>query len=304
MEIIHLDKRKTLKSPVAVALGYFDGLHTGHQAVISNAVDYAKKNHIKSAVMTFSTNPKRFLNKSLATNLLTPLTEKTELLEQLGVDLLLILPFNDEIAKMKPDEFIKEFLIEQGARYVTTGFDFRFGRNGAGNSYLLKNYEQIFGLNIVPKMELNALKIGTTQIREYLSQGDVNKAHHMLGRPYSLTGIVVKGRQKGREIGFPTANIKINEEYVIPKEGVYAVKVYIDEGEYMGMCNIGHNPTFNYTANLSIEVNILDFNADIYGKTIKLEFFERLRGEQAFNSLEELLEQLTKDRKKTSQILK
>jgi len=302
MEIIHIDK-KTAKYPMAVALGYFDGLHMGHQAVILNAVHYAKQHHIRSAVITFSINPKFFLKKLATPYLLTPMSEKIAILKKLGVDQLLILPFDETIACMKPEDFIKKYLIEEKVCYVSTGFDFRFGKNGAGNITLLEKYEEVFKLDVTPKLRLGTTKIGATQIRDYLLQGDVQEVCQMLGRPYSLSGMVIKGNQKGRSIGFPTANIELKEQFLVPKKGVYAVKAYVGKGSYRGMCNIGHNPTFNYTDGLSIEVYLLDFNEDIYGETIRIEFIKYLRSEQKFQSIDDLMKQLKGDCKAVREII-
>lgn len=296
MEIINLNKDNFSKEPLAIALGYFDGVHLGHQAVILNAVRYSRKHQIKSAVLTFSINPKHFFNKVGSTDLLTPKEEKIKLFQQLGVDQLIILPFNKQLSRMMPDEFIKEYLIAQGVCYISTGFDFRFGRHGAGDVTVLKKYEEVFKLQTTPKLEFGKMKIGTTQIREYLTEGAVEKAAQMLGRPYSLTGKVVKGNQRGSEIGFPTANIRLDEDFVVPQKGVYAARVYVKNKVYNGMCNIGHNPTFNYSEAVSIEVNLLDFNEDIYGETVRVEFIKRLRSERRFQSIAELMDQLQSDR--------
>ena len=299
MEIIHLNTKAN--QPIAVALGYFDGLHLGHQAVIADVVRYAKANNMTSAVMTFSTNPKLFLNKLPTTKLLTPQSEKIHLLKQLSVDQLMILPFDEEMAHMSATAFIANYLIQQNVGYVAVGFDFRFGHQGAGDIHLLQEYQE-FKLSVVPRQNVAEIKIGTTGIRKYLEVGEVAKVAAMLGRSYSLTGTVIKGNQRGRTIGFPTANLRLDEEYVIPKKGVYAVNVYVLGQLYMGVCNIGHNPTFNFTEVPTIEVYVLDFDEMIYGEVVRLEFLAFLRMEQKFSGAIALKKQLQLDVKATQDI--
>ncbi len=296
MEVIHLNLTQEVEKSLSVALGYFDGLHLGHQAVIKEAVDYANAHQMRSAVMTFSPSPNIFLKKLESNRLLTPYQEKVKLLNDLGVDALIILPFNEELANMSADEFIKRYLIKQGVSHVSTGFDFRFGKMGEGEVELLGTYSNQFSLNVTPKYELEHEKIGATEIKRYLAEGNIHKVTQMLGRPYRLHGSIVTGQQRGREIGFPTANLQLSGEYVIPKKGVYAVEVEVEGKRYIGMCNIGHNPTFNFNDQVSIETYILDFNEDIYGKELTLYFFDYLREEKRFASIEELMQQLNDDR--------
>ena len=295
MEVIHLNLSKKLDQPIAVALGYFDGLHLGHQAVIKEVVDYVKAHQMRSAVMTFSPSPNIFLKKLDSDRLLTPYQEKVSRLTELGVDELIILPFNEALANMRAIDFIERYLIQYGVAHVSTGFDFRFGRMGEGEVELLGGYSDRFSLNVTPKYELEQEKIGATEIKRYLADGNIKKVTQMLGRPYRIHGMVVSGQQRGRQIGFPTANLQLSEDYVIPKKGVYAVEVEIEGQRYVGMCNIGHNPTFNFNDQVSIETYILDFSEDIYGKEMTLDFCEYLREEKRFGSIAELMKQLEAD---------
>ena len=295
MEVIHLKLSKKLDQPIAVALGYFDGLHLGHQAVIKEVVDYAKAHQMRSAVMTFSPSPNIFLKKLDSERLLTPYQEKVSRLTELGVDELIILPFNETLANMRAIDFVERYLIQYGVAHVSTGFDFRFGRMGEGEVELLRDYSDQFSLNVIPKYELEQEKIGATEIKRYLADGNIKKVTQMLGRPYRMHGMVVSGQQRGRQIGFPTANLQLSENYVIPKKGVYAVEVEIKGKRYAGMCNIGHNPTFNFNDQVSIETYILDFSEDIYGKEMTLDFYEYLREEKRFGSIGELMKQLEED---------
>lgn len=296
MEIIQLQKPLGATKGIAIALGYFDGLHRGHQGIIENVVAHAKANQLVSAVMTFSTNPKLFLKKTADTGLLTPMQEKIEVLAHLGVNQLLVLPFDEDMARMEPESFIETYLLANNVRYVATGPDFCFGNKGSGNIQLLKQYEGNFQLEVATKLEFQDKKIGATEIKDCLGMGDVVAARDMLGRPYGVSGLVIKGNQKGRTIGFPTANIKVSPDYYLPRPGVYGVEVYLRGHRYHGMCNIGHNPTFNFTGRLSVEVNLFDFDEDIYGQTLRLEFIKYLRSERKFSSIEDLTGQLERDR--------
>lgn len=297
MEVLNLNQPSFDKTEgLSVALGYFDGLHIGHQEVIKEAVCYAKAHGLKSAVMTFSPNPNVILKKLSCEHLLTPPKEKLRLLTALDVDYLIILTFNQDLATLSASDFINRYLIDLNVLHVSTGFDFRFGKKGEGSVELLKQYHEQFSLNVTKKQEIEGEKIGATEIKSYLAVGHIEKANDMLGRPYAISGTVISGQQKGRQIGFPTANIGLNASYIIPKNGVYAVRVTVLDQSYAGMCNIGHNPTFNFIDNVSVEVHILDFNHDIYGKEIKVEFYHRLRDEERFSSIEALMTQLNQDR--------
>ena len=209
----------------------------------------------------------------------------------------MILTFNEELASLRAIDFIERYLVKMKVEHVSTGFDFRFGKKGEGSVELLRQYPEKFSLNVTDKKEIEGEKIGATEIKSYLAVGNIEKANEMLGRPYTLCGTVISGQQKGRQIGFPTANVATTEAYIIPKNGVYAVRVWVKGQSYAGMCNIGHNPTFNFIDNVSVEVHILDFNQDIYGQEMKVEFYHRLRDEERFSSIEALMTQLNHDRK-------
>lgn len=298
MKVLNLNQTSfNSEEGLSVALGYFDGLHIGHQLVIKEAIEYAKKNGLKSAVMTFSPNPNVILKKLSSEHLITPPTEKVRLLTELGVDYLMILTFNEELASLRAIDFIERYLVKMKVEHVSTGFDFRFGKKGEGSVELLRQYPEKFSLNVTDKKEIEGEKIGATEIKSYLAVGNIEKANEMLGRPYTLCGTVISGQQKGRQISFPTANVATTEAYIIPKNGVYAVRVWVKGQSYAGMCNIGHNPTFNFIDNVSVEVHILDFNQDIYGQEMKVEFYHRLRDEERFSSIEALMTQLNHDRK-------
>ncbi|MGL4338509.1 MAG: riboflavin biosynthesis protein RibF [Turicibacter sp.] len=305
MDVVNFtDKALQVEGPISIALGYFDGLHLAHQEVIGAAVAYGREHHIKSAVLTFSPNPNVILKKLDCEHLLTPHTEKVKRLAELGVDYLIILPFDEKMAQMGADDFIQTYLIGLNVLHVVTGFDFRFGKFGEGDVSVLKRYSSEFKVTVIEKRELSSEKIGATQIKGYLAVGNVEKVSHMLGRPYRLTGTVVTGQQKGRLIGCPTANLHLLDSFICPAKGVYAVKVIAAGKSFMGMCNIGHNPTFNFIEEVSIEVHILNFNGDLYGQELSIDFYQYLRSEKKFNSISELMEQLEIDRNQVATYFK
>lgn len=279
-----------------ITIGNFDGVHKGHQVLIKEAVQFANKKNLKSVVFTFDNHPANYFEnkhiKSIITN-----NEKINRIKSLGVDILVIIPFDSYMTKISPIEFIKGVLIDKlGARKIIVGHDFTFARRKEGNTKLLKemSFKYGFELEIVNPIKVNDIRVSSTYIRQLVAEGSVDKVNKYLGYHCEIKGNVIKGKQLGRTIGFPTANIEINDDLLIPNNGIYATKVYVHNDVYYGATNIGYNPTVNGDK-LSIETNILEFDEDIYGQVIKIEFLERIRDEKKFNSLEELKAQLKKD---------
>lgn len=279
-----------------ITIGNFDGVHKGHQVLIKEAVQFANKRNLKSVVFTFDNHPANYFEnkhiKSIITN-----NEKINRIKSLGVDILVIIPFDSYMTKISPIEFIKGVLIDKlGARKIIVGHDFTFARRKEGNTKLLKEMSSKYGfeLEIVNPIKVNDIRVSSTYIRQLVAEGSVDKVNKYLGYHCEIKGNVIKGKQLGRTIGFPTANIEINDDLLIPNNGIYATKVYVHNDVYYGATNIGYNPTVNGDK-LSIETNILEFDEDIYGQVIKVEFLERIRDEKKFNSLEELKAQLKKD---------
>ncbi len=295
MKVIEFESITALTDQLSIALGYFDGVHVAHQCVIEKAVANSVAHQRKSAVLTFSPNPNVVLKKIEQTTLLTPFSEKTRVLTNLGVDYLIIVPFTKDLAHLEPEAFISHILKPLNVKHVVTGFDFKFGRLGLGTVETLKQFTSLFSVEVVDKQMVENEKIGTTQIKAYLSKGDVTMVANMLGRPYRIKGQVVTGQQKGREIGFPTANLALSEPFEVPARGVYVVRAWVRGQGYEAMCNIGHNPTFNYNENISIEVHVLDFEGDIYGEELEIEFLTFVREEQKFSSIQALMTQLAAD---------
>lgn len=283
-------------SKSVVTIGNFDGVHKGHQVLIKKTVKFANENNLKSIVFTFENHPINYFKNKKIKNIITN-SEKISKIKKLGIDILIMIPFDSYMTKISPLEFIKEILIDKlDAKKIIVGHDFTFARRKEGNIKILKemSFKYRFDLEIVNSIDINDIRVSSTHIRQLVDNGDVDKVNKYLGYNFLIKGKIIKGKQLGRTIGFPTANIKINDDLLIPKKGVYVTSVYIDDNIYYGATNIGYNPTVKGES-LSIETNILEFSEDIYGKIIKLEFLERIRDEKKFNSIDELKLQLKKD---------
>ncbi|MHA6484351.1 bifunctional riboflavin kinase/FAD synthetase [Paenibacillus sp. strain BS8-2] len=288
----------TQEKPVAIAIGHFDGVHRGHQNVIRQAVQTAREQGMLSAVMTFSPHPKEVLGHGdQYYSCLTPLSKKKELFEELGVDLMYVMRFDLSFAAVSPAEFVNDVLRPLGVRHAVVGFDFTFGYKGAGNAAaLLELCEGDIGVSIVEPLYENDVKVSSTYTRESLELGDLMMANGLLGRPYEVTGTVVHGDGRGRTIGFPTANLELHDPYVAPRLGVYAITASIDGVSYQGVLNHGMKPTFNKSEIKPVmEANLFDFDQDIYGKEMTVQFNHFIRPEQKFSSIDELINQIAID---------
>ncbi|MCZ0755416.1 bifunctional riboflavin kinase/FAD synthetase [Anoxybacillus sp. J5B_2022] len=285
--------------PTVMALGYFDGVHLGHQQVIQTAVQIAAEAGYKSAVMTFHPHPSVVLGKKEQhVQLITPLQEKERLIAELGVDYLYIVEFTPSFAELLPQQFVDQYMIGFHVKHVVAGFDFTYGRLGKGTMETLPFHSrEQFTYTTVPKLARNGEKISSTYIRQLLKNGDVHQLPNLLGRFYTVKGTVVDGEKRGRTIGFPTANIELADDYLLPAFGVYAVKIHIGKEAYNGVCNVGYKPTFHAERHGQphIEVHIFDFADDIYGQTVTIEWHKRLRSEQKFSSIEQLVKQIERD---------
>ncbi|WP_168122207.1 bifunctional riboflavin kinase/FAD synthetase [Paenibacillus sp. HB172176] len=300
-----LDERFRGK-PISLAIGHFDGVHRGHQNVIRHAEAVARENGMLSAVMTFSPHPKEVLGHGdQYFSCLTPLGKKTELLDELGIDLMFVMQFDLSFAAVKPEQFVDEVLRPLGVKHTVVGFDFTFGNKGLGNAELLKELcKDDIEVHIVEPLYEQSVKISSTYTRQSLEQGEVMMATTLLGRPYEVSGMVVHGDGRGRTIGFPTANLELDGPYVAPRLGVYAITAWIDGVKHNGVLNFGMKPTFNKKTVMPVmEAHLFDFGEDIYGKSIKLQFKDFIRPEQKFNSIAELIEQIGNDSAKAKQLL-
>lgn len=283
-----------------LTLGTFDGVHIGHKKILERITQNTENGKYESLVLTFFPHPRMVLQEKSEIKLLNTITEKSKLLEATGIENLVIHPFNESFSRLTAEEFVHSILVDQfHIQKIIIGHDHRFGRNRTANidDLIAFGHEYGFEVEQISAQEIQDVSVSSTKIRKALNEGNMSLANDYLGYNYFLSGEVVQGKQLGRTIGFPTANIEINDEYkLIPKAGVYVVKVLIDQKEVSGMMNIGFNPTVNGQKQ-TIEVNLFDFNADIYGKKIQVSLLQYLRDEQKFGSVDLLKEQLHLDRK-------
>ncbi|WP_276379584.1 bifunctional riboflavin kinase/FAD synthetase [Flavobacterium sp. H4147] len=281
-----------------LTLGTFDGVHIGHKKILERITQNTENGKYESLVLTFFPHPRMVLQEKSEIKLLNTISEKTKLLEATGIENLIIHPFDESFSRLTAEEFVHSILVDQfHIHKIIIGHDHRFGRNRTANIDNLIAFGAEYGFEVeqITAQEIQDVSVSSTKIRKALQEGNMNLANDYLGYDYFLTGEVVKGKQLGRTIGFPTANIQIDEEYkLIPKNGVYVVKAFIDDLEVYGMMNIGFNPTINGQKQ-TIEVNLFDFDADIYGKKIEVSLLQYLREEQKFGSLDLLKAQLNKD---------
>ena len=288
-EIEHFDKS-------VVTIGKFDGIHKGHEVLIEKAVDYSKKEKLTSIVLTFKNSPISYFSNIITREIITEV-EKMNKLDSLDVDVTIDIPFNKDMAEISAEEFVKEILVNKlSAKKLIIGHDFAFAKNREGTPSVLKVLGKKYGFDVevISPVVIDNIRVSSTYVKDLIYAGRVEEVKKYLGRNYTIEGIVICAKQLGRTLGFPTANISLQENIIIPKRGIYATKVHIGDEVYIGATNIGYNPTVN-GKKISIETNILQFDKDIYGKTIKLEFLERIRDEKKFKDLDELKIQLKMD---------
>ena len=296
----HIDEFRALDNAVATT-GTFDGVHIGHRTILKRLRESADKHGGESVLLTFHPHPRLVLQPDLDLKLITNLEEKVELLSDCGVDHLIIHPFTREFSRLSSLEFIRSFMVKGiGVQKLVIGYDHHFGRNREGSFEHLKEFGPVYGFEVeeIPAQDVNHVKVSSTKIRKALLEGDITTSNKYLTQPYRLSGYVVRGNKLGRSIGYPTANISLEEEHkMIPKDGVYAVKVRVGENAEMheAMCNIGIRPTVKGTSK-TIEAHLFDYEKDIYGEMVTVFFYKFLREEQKFESVEGLREQLHKDK--------
>ena len=279
-----------------VTIGKFDGIHKGHEVLIEKTVDYSKQEKLTSIVLTFKNNPISYFSNIITREIITE-DEKMNKLKLLGVDVVIDIPFNKDMAEISAENFVKEILINKlGVKKLIIGHDFAFAKNREGTPPILKILGKKYGFDVevIAPVVINNVRVSSTYVKDLIYAGRVDEIENYLGRNYTIEGTVIHAKKLGRTIGFPTANLKLESNLIIPKRGIYATKVYIGDEVYIGATNIGYNPTVN-GEKISVETNILKFDQDIYGKTIKLEFLERIRDEKKFNDLNELKIQLKMD---------
>ncbi|MCK4648300.1 bifunctional riboflavin kinase/FAD synthetase [bacterium] len=303
--VLGIDKIRKRHKKGILALGTFDGVHLGHQKVIKSLKRRAKDLRKKSIVLTFDIHPLKMIDPAKCPPLLTPKEEKINLIQNLGVDILILANFNRRFSSLSPEKFIKDILIDRlGIEEVFAGKDFAFGRGETGDIVFLKKKSRDcgFGVKIIPPEKVGKKIISSTKIRELIKEGKVKKAAFLLGRPYALYGRVIHGESRGKELGYPTANIRPHHE-IIPSDGVYLGRIKVRGRDRDGLLNIGTQPTFHKRGARIIETYIFNFNGRIYGRDIKVSFLQRIRDEIAFKSPEALKTQIRKDIIKARKIL-
>lgn len=290
-----------------MTIGTFDGVHIGHRKILDKIINHASNTELKSAVLTFFPHPRMVLQKDADIKLLNTIDEKIAILEELGLDILVIHPFTIKFSRLTATEFVRDILVNtMNIKKVIIGYDHRFGRNRTANITDLVAFGNAldFTVDEIPAQEIEDVSVSSTKIRKALEEGDVETANSYLGYAYMLTGTIVKGKGIGKQLGYPTANLHIAEQYkLIPKNGAYTVKCILNGQTVYGMMNIGFNPTVNGTEK-SIEINFFDFDADLYGKKIQVAIIARLRDEHKFESVAALQTQLAKDKESSLQFIK
>ncbi|HBM81221.1 MAG: bifunctional riboflavin kinase/FAD synthetase [Clostridiales bacterium] len=293
-----IDDRAFSNIHTACALGFFDGVHIGHQNLIRVLKDMAFRQNQKTVVFTFEKHPMTILNKGKAPELITSNSEKARIIGGLGIDILYFTKVDEGFLNMQPEDFINDILIKKfNVSTIVTGFNFRFGKNGRGDCGFLMKFckERNIRFKVVEPVSIDGMIVSSTLIRELIKNGNIKTANKLLGRHYLMEGRVIHGKRRGHLLGFPTANIDIDKGMIAPKNGVYITKTEIDGTLKAGITNIGYNPTFG-NKKISVETNIMGFDSDIYGKYIRLYFYDMIREEIKFNNISELKNQISHDK--------
>ncbi|MDI6785836.1 MAG: bifunctional riboflavin kinase/FAD synthetase [bacterium] len=303
-DILNFKSKVFKKQGSIITAGVFDGVHYGHQNIIKEVVKESNSKNLISAVLTFYPHPLQIITKS-APRLISSLDERIKLLKELGVSKVLLVNFNQEIANLSPEDFVSQILIDKlGMKKIWVGEDHTFGIKQRGNIDLLKKMSQKynFEVNRVPSLRIDDTIISSSLIRKFIEDGDIKKANQFLNHSFCITGRVIKGSNRGKEIGYPTANIYLEKELTIPKEGVYATYIKYKNQYFKSVANIGIRPTFRENV-LTLETHIFDFSKNIYQENISVYFIRRIRSEEVFSNKEELVEQIRKDRLSADKIL-
>lgn len=289
-----------------VTIGTFDGVHIGHQEIIKSLVKNAHSNEDKSVILTFYPHPRLILQKGVDLKLITTLQEKISLLEKTGLDNLIIEPFTKEFSRLTALDFVRNILVKKlKIKKLVIGYDHHFGRNREGNFEQLQEYGKVYGFEVeeIPAQDIQNISVSSTKIRKALEEGNIEKANTYLGYEFMITGKVIHGRGLGTKWNYPTINIQLEDNYkLVPKPGVYIVKTILNNMNVFGIMNIGFRPTVG-GKHQTIEVHLLDYNADLYGANIQVQLSYRLRDEQKFSSVDKLIAQIKEDEKKTRELI-
>lgn len=309
MRVFHDIHSYLVEKDTAVTTGTFDGIHIGHKKILSRLNEMCHQQALRSVLLTFDPHPRKVLfPDDHGLQLLNTLDEKLELLEATGIDDVIVHPFTKEFSRTTAIYYVRDLLVQKlSMKKLVIGYDHQFGRNREGSIDQLREYAPLYNFDVseIPAQDIDDVSVSSTKIRKALLAGEVDRASSFLSYDYFVTGSVVEGKKRGAGLGFPTANIQVNSDTkLIPRMGVYAVKVLVDDVFYFGMLNIGHNPTFGSNSTRTMEVNIFDFNQNIYQKNIRVYFKARIRDEKKFNSPEELVSQLNMDKDQALKIVK
>lgn len=280
---------------IALCIGFFDGLHLGHLKLVEKTVELAKQYNLVPALFTFDKNPSLVTGNNIRNEIITSIDDRKEILEKLGIERMYVIYFDDITRNLLPDEFIERVLLPLNVKKLVFGFDFRFGKGGKGTKDSFDKYLDKFDIYEIKEIDDDNVKVSSTRIISLIKDGNIKYANKLLTRPYKINGEVVKGFGNGRKIGFRTANINLDKNYVIPKNGVYAVIVEYHGKLYEGMANIGCHPTINCLEKPNLEVNIFNFEKEIYGEFLNIYFIDYIRAEKRFESLVDLKNQLSLD---------
>jgi len=304
MQILsNLFEIKLSKSAIAT-IGTFDGIHIGHQKILNSLARFAKENSLKSVVITFDPHPRKVINKKNSIELINTIEEKKEKIKTLGIDYLIVQKFDEKFSETEANKFVEILKNNINIKKLIVGYDHRFGKNRNGDINDLKKYGKELNFEVIEidALEIEEVNISSTKIRSAIKDGNIRQANSYLGYNFFLVGEVVKGHSRGKELGFPTANLKIDEDKIIPKNGVYLVKSKIDHQDIYGMMNIGYNPTFNNKSK-KIETHFFNLNKNLYGKIIKIELLEYIREEKRFETVDDLIKRLKLDREKCLKLI-
>lgn len=291
--------------PQVLAIGQFDGLHLGHASVIESAIKLATELGLPASVMTFHPHPKEVMKKGDYDGYLTPPGEKERILREMGVEYVYIVDFDDAFSQVSPKDFVTGILVPLQVHTAVVGFDFHYGYRGEGDAGMLRELSgNALDVHTVPPFLIDGEKVSSSGIRKALQEGQMEQANRWFGRSYSLKGTVMHGEKRGRQLGFPTANLKLSEHYVVPASGVYAVRATHGQDSYGGVMNVGVKPTFHEDGKVFwLEAHLFDFSGDLYDQSLSVELVSYIRPERKFNSLDELVAQITHDAATAKQLL-
>lgn len=294
---VFINKDIKLNEGTAVSLGNFDGLHIGHKLLINTMKEKAKLHNLISSVFTFTNHTTRTISSNNFPNHIISNEKKIELIENLGINILYMMNFNEDVMNLSSEEFVKKYLVQQlNVKLIVVGFNYKFGFEAKGNTETLKLLGKKYGFEVIVLDPIYIEKdiISSTYIRNLIREGNIHKCNELLGRAYTIIGSVVNGKNRGRDLGFPTANIKLLDDYVIPKRGIYKTVTKVGNDVFLSVTSVGTNPTFGKNET-TIETYILDFNKNIYNEVIEVSFLDYLRDEIRFNNEHELIAQIEKD---------